>query len=373
MWFRPGELSDHSLRDGDVVIVEGGAGYGRSSVLRGDRLGWGFQNSIIRVRPRARRSDGRYLDYALQSALADGSIALVANTATIPHFTAEKVSQFQVPLPRYKVQCAIADYLDREMAKIDLLIEKQEALVKRLAERRSAVIHRLVTKGVREEPLVDAGAQWVGQVPSSWKVGNIRSFASMRTGHTPSRSRSEYWQNTTIPWFTLADVWQLRSGTQKYLGKTNQQISELGLASSSAELLPAGTVVLSRTASVGFAGVMPQPMATSQDFWNWICGPEVLPEYLLGVFWAMSSEFEALRYGSTHNTIYKSDAAGLRIPVPPLGEQRVIVGQLDSETARIDTLIGKTERFIELAKERRAALITAAVTGQIDVTAKEAA
>jgi type I restriction enzyme S subunit len=190
----------------------------------------------------------------------------------------------------------------------------------------------------------------------------------MKTGHTPSRTVDAYWEDTTIPWFTLADVWQLRDGSRTYLGETANRISELGLANSAAELLPTGTVVLSRTASVGFTGIMPVPMATSQDFWNWVCGPSLLPEYLIYVFRAMHDHFRSLMIGSTHKTIYQAVAAAIRIPLPPLDEQRRIVAQLDEQTAKIDNLIAKAERFIVLAKERRAALITAAVTGQLDVT-----
>ncbi len=141
----------------------------------------------------------------------------------------------------------------------------------------------------------------------------------------------------------------------------------MGLVNSAAELLPAGTVVLSRTASVGFSGIMPVPMATSQDFWNWVCRPSIAPEYLLYVFRAMKSEFEALKYGSTHQTIYQDDAASFQVPLPPIDEQLEIVDYLEDETARIDVLIAKAEEFVALAKERRSALITAAVTGQIDV------
>ncbi|MDV6259658.1 restriction endonuclease subunit S, partial [Rhodococcus ruber] len=106
----------------------------------------------------------------------------------------------------------------------------------------------------------------IRDIPSHWESGNIRRFAQMKSGHTPSRSVQDFWENTDIPWFTLADVWQLRDGKQIYLGDTANKINELGLANSAAELLPAGTVVLSRTASVGFSGIMPRPMATSEVF-----------------------------------------------------------------------------------------------------------
>lgn len=198
-------------------------------------------------------------------------------------------------------------------------------------------------------------------LPVGWRRGNIRRFATMKTGHTPSRSVPEYWEDTTIPWFTLADVWQLRDGGQVFLGETANRISELGLANSAAELLPARTVVLSRTASVGFSGIMPEAMATSQDFWNWVCGPELVPEYLNYQFKAIAQDLRGLNMGSTHQTIYQKDAAGIEILVPPLDEQRAIADFLDRETAQIDRLIAEQQHLIELLRERRQAVIDKAI------------
>ena len=171
----------------------------------------------------------------------------------------------------------------------------------------------------------------------------------------------------SIPWFTLADVWQLRDGKRIYLEETKEQISETGLANSAAELLPAGTVVFSRTASIGFSGIMPVPMATTQDFWNWVCGPDLLPEYLLLLFRSMRQEFEKMTSGSTHKTIYQPDAAGLRICVPPKTEQQEIVKFANQACARLDRQSDAIERAIERLNEYRSAIITAAVTGKIDV------
>lgn len=198
-------------------------------------------------------------------------------------------------------------------------------------------------------------------MPVDWRCANIRRFATMKTGHTPSRNVPEYWQDTTIPWFTLADVWQLRDGQQTYLGQTASSISDLGLHNSAAELLPAGTVVLSRTASVGFSGIMPVPMATSQDFWNWICGPELLPGYLNYQFKANAGQLRALNMGSTHQTIYQKDAAGIKVIVPPLAAQRGIVAYLDRETAQIDTLIAEQQRLIDLLRERKVGIVRHAI------------
>lgn len=312
--------------------------------------------------------DPTFLTYALQSAPLVGQKTVRSTGFTVVHINAGRLKTLRLALPPLARQRLIADFLDRETARIDTLIDEQQRLIQVLRERRQAGIEVLVTTGGRpEEDLVATDLRWAPRVPRGWVVGNIRRFAEMKSGHTPSRSKQELWRDCTIPWFTLADVWQLREGRRIHLGETKTLISELGLANSAAELLPAGTVVLSRTASVGFTGIMPVPMATSQDYWNWVCGPDLLPEYLMWTFRAMWQEFKALMIGSTHKTIYQPVAAAIQIVVPPIEEQADVVRVLGAETARIDTLVEGAKRLIDLSRERRAALITAAVTGEIDV------
>jgi type I restriction enzyme S subunit len=326
-----------------------------------------FSTGFAVLHPRRSVVHPRFLSYYLQS---DEFVdRIVANSVGVsyPAINASDLAAFDLWLPDVHVQRAISDFLDRETAQIDALIEAQRELVDRLHERRLSVIQSLVLHGAGDGAnLSDSGVRWIGEVPKHWQVGCIRRFAQMHSGHTPSRQVADYWVNCNIPWFTLADVWQLRPGRQEYLGQTAEQVSELGLANSAAELLPAGTVVFSRTASVGFSGIMPVAMATSQDFWNWVCGSELLPEYLLYVFRAMKTEFEALRMGSTHQTIYERDAAGIHIPVPPTSEQREIVGLVRQSVARTDDMIDAASNTVALLQERRSALISAAVTGRID-------
>lgn len=209
---------------------------------------------------------------------------------------------------------------------------------------------------------------WTDQGRTKWPVVALRRLARLESGHTPSRQHDEYWRpaECTIPWFGLSDVWQLREGRQKYLGDTSEKISALGMANSAARLLPAGTVVLSRTASVGFSGIMPTPMATTQDFANWVPGPNLSPDFLYWSFQAMSSEFERIRMGSTHKTIYMPDIKRLRIVCPPLEVQRTIADFLDRKTAALDALIDKKERLLALLQGKRQALITQAVTKGLD-------
>ena len=153
----------------------------------------------------------------------------------------------------------------------------------------------------------------------------------------------------------------------EYVEETKELISELGLANSSARRLPKGTVLLSRTASVGFSAIMNVEMATTQDFANWVCGPKLLPEFLLFTFRAMSGEFERLMMGSTHSTIYMPDIRSLRFALPPLDEQERIVQHVRSTTSGFDSLIAEAQRAAVLLRERRSSLISAAVTGKIDV------
>lgn len=294
------------------------------------------------------------------------------------HITKSDLGALKVPLPPPQEQRAIAAFLDRETARIDALIEKKRRVIELLQEKRAATIFCATTSGLPSSAaraagldphptIQSSGVNWIGGVPEHWEVGNLRRFAKMRTGHTPSRTEPDYWEDCEIPWFTLADVWQLRDGTRIWLGETKERISCLGLANSAAELLPAGTVVFSRTASVGFSGIMPVPMATTQDFWNWIPGPKLVSEFLLYQFRAMSQEFAKLTMGSTHKTIYQSAAAGLCVCVPPINEQLAIVSFIREETAKIDGLITKVESVIERLNEYRSALCAAAVSGQIDV------
>ncbi len=215
-----------------------------------------------------------------------------------------------------------------------------------------------------------SGLAWAETIPDRWDSAKVCLVARLESGHTPSRQHPEYWVpgECTIPWFSLADVWQLREANQKYLGDTAEKVSPLGVANSAARVLPAGTVVLSRTASVGFTGIMPRPMATTQDFANWVCGPRVIPEYLLWAFRAMKPEFARLMMGSTHQTIYMPDIRRLAIPVPPVSEQRAIADFLDRKTVAVDALIEKKERLVAAAEERRAALISGVVLGALSTT-----
>ncbi len=317
------------------------------------------------LRPRQVRGD--YLHFLL---LTPGFISAVdASTygAKMPRANWSFIGNLPIPVPPLSEQKNLAHYLRGETAKISAVLERKRRLFDLLEEKRFAIIHQLTTKGLNPNlRLKNSGFEWIGEVPDHWAVSKLKYVARLETGHTPSRQHPEYWENCTIPWFSLADVWQIRDGRKEYLEDTAEKVSELGLANSAARLLPLGTVIVSRTASVGFSGIMPVPMATTQDFVNWICGPKLLPEYLLYVFRSMRNEFRRLTMGSTHQTIYMPDVRRFVTPVPPIEEQRLIVSGIREAVHKIDGLAAalgtQSERFLEY----RHSLLTTVVTGAFE-------
>jgi len=160
----------------------------------------------------------------------------------------------------------------------------------------------------------------------------LSSVAQLESGHTPSRKHPEYWDEG-IPWIGIKDATENHGRT---LSDTYQHVSALGLENSSARLLPAKTVCLSRTASVGFVVVMGRPMATSQDFVNWVCGPNIEAHYLKYVLLAENEALWRFASGTTHQTIYYPEAKAFHVCLPPLAEQKAIAAVLGALDDKIE-------------------------------------
>ena len=368
--FLPEEMvGDCLLADGDLLISRSGT-VGRSLLYDCEEHGpCAYAGYLVRFVPSCELLP-EYAFYFTKSQSFVDFVGTMAISSTIDNVNGEKYANAPLPLPPIGEQTAIVQFLDRQTAWFDALIAKQQELIRLLQEKRTALISQAVTKGLDPDvAMKDSGVEWLGEIPAHWDVKRTKFAATLRSGHTPSRQKPEYWKGCTIPWFGLADVWQIRDGHVEYVQETAEKISEIGLANSSARLLPVGTVILSRTASVGFSAILGVDMATTQDFVNWVCGPSVRPEYLLCVFRAMSPEFRRLTMGSTHQTIYMHDVASFLTPVPPITEQDQIVAFVRRETAKIDAMIAKVTDAIAHLNEYRTALISAAVTGKIDIRA----
>jgi type I restriction enzyme S subunit len=276
------------------------------------------------------------------------------------------IGNIQCPIPSVDEQTAIASFLDRETAKIDALIAGQQRLIELLQEKRQAVISHAVTKGLNPDaPMKDSNNPGIGLVPAHWHVRKMKWVARMESGHTPDKKIEAYWQNCDIPWVSLNDTSYLKDND--YISDTAYRVNELGIANSSARLLPAHVVVFSRDATIGRCAITTCPMAVSQHFIAWVCGGEMVPEYMLYRLRSMTQELERLTTGATLKTIGMPDVRTLQTPVPPLDEQHAIIARIQTSCCHLDALVGGAERAITLLQERRSALISAAVTGQIDV------
>lgn len=360
------------FQDGDLLLPKITPTFeaSRSVIVAGLLNGVGAGTTELHVLRPGPEVEPRFLLYVTHSLpflkLGEAEMYGVAGQKRVPD---RFVRDFPLLLPPLEEQRRIADYLDAETERIGGLEKAYRHVRRALLKRRSAEVWHLITGG-GDDDLAPASLPWVWRIPRRWSAVKISYLARVGSGHTPSRAKSEYWADCTIPWITTGEVSQVRDDRLEVITETREKISELGMANSAAELHPAGTVVLCRTAnSAGYSAVMGEPMATSQDLVTWTCGPRLDPFYLLWCLRAMRSDLLGrLAMGSTHKTIYFPDLQGLRIPCPPLDEQQAIVASIRESNERIDALIDSIDRQLELLGERRRASITAAVTGQFDVS-----
>lgn len=359
------------FREGDIAVAKITPSFenGKGAVCESLEYGIGFGTTEIHVLRPVQHIDPHFLWYCLRTKhFSDSAEAAMRGSAGQQRVPGEFLANYEIPDIPLIEQQEISKYLQKQLGKIDLSINIGKKIKDNLSIKIKALTRETITSGIHQSSIQkDSNVGWIGKVPEHWDVVRTRFVARLESGHTPSKSNSEYWTNTNIPWVTTSDIKPFRNGKKIYLEDTENKINELGLKNSGAHLLPKGTVFLSRTASVGFSGIMDQEMATSQDFANWICGDKIIPEYLLYVFRSMDQEFDRLTQGSTHQTIYMPDIESFKTPLPPVEEQQEIVEYIQTESERLWELIEKVNRIIDLLEEKRQALITAAVTSQIDI------
>lgn len=182
--------------------------------------------------------------------------------------------------------------------------------------------------------------------PEGWKWSALTELARLESGHTPSRNHPEYWGGD-IPWIGIRDA---REHHGLRINDTDEKTNDLGIENSSARVLPTNTVCLSRTASVGYVVVMGRPMATSQDFVNWICSDGLDPDFLKYLFIAEDEGLLRFASGAVHQTIYFPEVKAFYICHPPLVEQKRIVGVLDEAFAGLATAQTRAESNLQNAR-----------------------
>lgn len=196
----------------------------------------------------------------------------------------------------------------------------------------------------------------LGVIPKDWECVRITSIARLESGHTPSKRKPSYWDGD-IPWVSLHDTEALDT---LELQQTSKSVTQEGLANSSARLLPRGTVVFSRTATVGKVTILGREMATSQDFAAYICGASLHNRFLVYLFRSMKPTWTSLMAGSIHNTIYMPAFQSLEIVLPPLTEQVTIADALSD----VDSLLAGLDRLIAKKRDLKRATMQQLLTGQ---------
>lgn len=281
-------------------------------------------------------------------------------------FRMEDLYQYPIALPSLKEQELIANFLDYETAKIDTLIDKQQQLIQLLKEKRQAVISHAVTKGLNPNaPMRDSGVEWLGEVPEHWCFGELKFYARV----VDCKHITAEFFDEGIPLASISEVkgWCVNLATAKL---TNEKYY-LDLIDGGRKP-QAGDIIYSRNATVGEAALVLENMpdfAMGQDVCLIRLIESYLPEYLLYVLKSgvISNQLDLAMVGSTFKRINVDDIRNFLIPSPLRNEQKDIVKQLGHSLDKYDTLISKAESAIELMQERRTALISAAVTGKIDV------
>ena len=327
-----------------------------------------WNQAILGIEPRPGLADARFARYWLEHLKPD--LAALTRSNTQDNLNAEQVGNLPFPTLGVTSQRVIADYLDRETARIDALIAAKRRMVALVDERWQTVIYDAAAGQLvdHRSPRRKTQVPWLDALPAHWREGQLKLVAKLGTGHTPSRSHPEWWVDPAIPWITTGEVVQMRSDRLECITDTREQISELGMENSSAELHPAGTVALCRTASAGYSAIMGHDMATSQDFATWTCGPLLNPRFLLLCLRAMRQDLLGrLAMGSTHKTIYMPDLESIAVPLPPLSEQEELVEAAYIEQRPLDECATRLGAQIDLLRERRQAIISAGVTGQLDI------
>ncbi|MCF7504087.1 restriction endonuclease subunit S [Vibrio sp. L3-7] len=299
-------------------------------------------------------------------------------TATINQLTTANLNSFEIPLPPKDERLQIANFLDHETAKIDTLIDKQLQLIKLLKEKRQAVISHAVTKGLNPDvQMKDSGVEWLGEVPEHWQIVSVRNLirgAKLKIqdgNHGELHPVANDYVDDGIPFLMANNVRNGKADTTscKRIPKALADKLRIGFAK-------AGDMLLTHKGTVGEVCIVPDEM--SEEYW--MLTPQVT--YYRWLHHTLSNQFYYYQFQSTSVVTQLDVIAGkqstrgyvgliaqgdVELVVPPINEQQEINLWLSTYVKRYQDIIQKAENLVTLQMERRTALISAAVTGKIDV------
>jgi type I restriction enzyme S subunit len=280
-----------------------------------------FDNNLMGVVPRSVDSDWLYFF------MCHLDLAALANTQSLPSIRQTQVAAIPSRAPSLGDQRQIAARLTQQLAGV--------ATSRAACRDRSSDLDGLRELVYRQafETIIPLTVERSHETePTGWWWVRLADVARLESGHTPSRDRPDWWGGD-IPWIALPDI---RALDGEVTFETGERTNPEGIAHSSARVLPVGTVAMSRTASVGFVTRMGRPMATSQDFVNWVCGPDLDPEFLMHLLIRSRPYVRELASGAIHKTVYMPTVKAFKVCIPSIQEQRRIVSELRFQLSAIE-------------------------------------
>ncbi|MCQ4259747.1 restriction endonuclease subunit S [Stutzerimonas stutzeri] len=350
--------------EGDVLISRLNSPIGRACITPdlGGRVVTSVDNVIFRPDAKYHK---KFIVYLFSSEEYFKHTGNLARGATMQRISRGLLGNIRVVTPSLEEQTQIARFLDHETARIDALIEEQQRLIELLKEKRQAVISHAVTKGLDPTvPMKNSGVEWLGDVPAHWEALTLGRVADgVKTGGTPSENLPSSDVIDGVEWFTPGDF-----ASDLKLVSSDKFVSKLSVKSGDAKVFPAGAVlIVSIGATLGKVGYILKSASANQQI-NAVIPSSKIDGYFLA--YSLSVKVDAMRFLSNSSTIgimNQEKTKEIWLSLPPLQEQLLITEFLDKQASVIDTLIREASGGVSLLQERRSALISAAVTGKIDV------
>ena len=305
---------------------------------------------------------GKYIFYAFQSTMLQAQCEVYSNSNTQKNLGMNTIDNLHLPCPSYKEAEKIANFLDHETAQIDTLIEKQQTLIQLLKEKRQAVISHAVTKGLNPDaPMKDSGVEWLGEVPEHWEVVQAKYIADITRGAIlrPVDAPEYFDENGEWSYLNISDA----TKCDKYLYESKLRLSPLG-SKKSARVYP-NNLIITASATIGKAFINKVKVCVHDGFIPF-CNIKVDINYLYH-YVSNPYLYAAMGKSNTQKNIYLDEVKNMIVTVPSREEQEKIVEHIEKNQNEYSKLIDKAQQQIQLMQERRTALISAAVTGKIDV------
>jgi type I restriction enzyme S subunit len=365
--FIPSEvaLNAQEIRAGDLLFTGSGEtieDIGKTTLYSGDVPGYAGGDVIVL---RTRQGDALFLSYALNSDVGTRQKSAFGRGDIIVHISAGNLKQVVLPFPPEDEARKIARFLDHKTALIDDLIAKRERQIDLLQEHRMALITRAVTKGLNQDvPMKDSGVEWLGKVPEHWEVMPLGRVYCLQGGFA---YKSEYFCTDGI---SIVRMSNLKNG---HLDFSDTARVPLHLIEHVFMLNP-GDLLVGMSGSLSNYAVVCEkdiPCLLNQRVGRFFLRSQGIGYYPLLVYLVQSHHFiqqvGLAASGTAQQNISSRNVEKIINPFPPLHEQHAIASFLDRETAKIDTFVAKVQQSIEKLRDYRQSLISAAVTGKINV------